>query len=334
MTSKSYEFRIYPNEKQKEQLKNNFGCCRFVYNYYLQKRIKHYQETKRNLNYNSCSKDLTELKKKLSWLKIADSSSLQQSLRDLDNACNNFFRSKILNRKNSKKVQFPKFKSKKVCKDSYKTHQGFKFFIEDGYIQLSKLGKVKCVFSNEIKGKAQSITVSQTQTGKYFVTIYCIDVEIDKYPKTDSETNYNLELKEPFMSSKNDKIDNPKYLEQSIKKLAKLQKRLSRKTIGSKNWDKQKLQIARYNEYIENQKKDFLQKLSTDIIKNNGDICVEDLRAKNTAKNHNLAKPTSDTAWDELIGMLRYKAKWHDKTISEISRFYPNTHIFYMCVRG
>ena len=263
---KAYKYRIYPNKKQKEIIAKTFGCCRFVYNTYLAKRIEVYEASKETFSYIQCANDMKQLKSELKWLKEVDSTALQSSLKDLDMAYQKFFK---------EHSGFPKFKSKKTHKFSYKSKCSNGNIQYCGkYIKLPKLGKVKTKNKLIPSGRILSATVSQEPSGKYYVSLCCTDVNIPVLDKTNNSIGIDLGIKDFCITSNGEKIENPKYLKKSLDKLAKLQRELSRKTKGSSNRNKARIKVARLHEHIANQRKDFLQKLSTEIIKNNDIICI------------------------------------------------------------
>jgi len=326
---KSYKYRIYPNKEQEELMQKTFGCSRFVYNYYLAKRIEIYKQDKSSMNYYACSKDLKKLKSEFGWLREVDSISIQSSLKSLENSYQNFFRRV---KSGDSKVGFPKFKSKKNNHKSYKTKMSSNNIrVLNKYIRLPKLGLVKCKVSKQIEGRILNVTISQNPSGKYFASVCCTDVEIPKLELTGAIVGIDLGIKEFAITSDNQHIENPKYFHKSEKKLAKLQRELSRKPIGSSNRNKARLKVARQYENINNQRYDFLQKLSTQIIKDYDIICLETLKVKNMVKNHKLAKSISDVSWGEFVRQLQYKAKWYGKYVQKVDTFYPSSQNCSVC---
>ena len=335
---KAYKYRIYPNKKQIELIHKTFGCVRYVYNYYLAKRQEFYEKESRTMGYNECSKNLTTLKKELEWLKEPDKCALQNSLKDLNAAYGNFFR--------DKSVGHPKFKSKKTHKFSYRTNNTFsstqsKPSIEfvNNRIKLPKLGWLKTRDKQIPQGKILNATILQEPSGKYYVSICCTDVEIKPLPKTDKQIGIDLGIKDFCITSKGDKFPNSKYLMKSQYKLVKLQRELSRKTRDSRNWQKARIKVARQHEKISNQRRDFLQQLSTQLIRNYDVIKMEDLnvsgmieQAKGTNKEKaSMRKNISDVSWFEFTRELKYKAEWYGREIKQVDQYYASSQICHIC---
>jgi len=334
IVNKAYNFRIIPNKAQEELINKNIGCVRFVFNYFLaQSKDNQY------LSYSKFSKMLPQLKKEFNWLKEVDSISLQQSLKDLDKAFNRFFKGIS---------GFPKFKSKKRSKQSFQT-QYFKrssgtesIEIKDNKIKLPKLGWVKFKKSREVKGRIQNVTIRKSKVGKYYISV-CVETDKKTIKKEFNEQNKNqmketkkeigvdLGLKDFLITSDGEKIKNPRIAKKYEKKIVKLNRKLSRKEIGSKNWKKIKNQLAKAHEKIANIRKDFLHKLSTKLIRENQTIVVESLKVKNMLKNSRLAKSISDVSWSKFVEFLTYKANWYGREIIKIDTFFPSSQLCSEC---
>ena len=324
----SYKFRLYPTTAQQAQIARNFGCCRYVFNYFLAQRQEQYKETGKAPTRFQQDKSLTALKQELSWLREVDSTSLQAVLQDLDAAFQNFFRRV----KRGEKPGYPRFKNKRNRRQSYKSKcVGTNIKVLDKAIQLPKLGKVKCRVSKYVKGRILSATVSHNPSGKYFVSLCCTDVEIEPLPSTGAAVGLDIGLKTFVVTSDGVEYPNHKYLTKSQKKLAKLQRQLSRKTKGSERREKARLQVSRLYEHVANQRKDMLHKLSSGFVHQYDVICMEDLAPKNMIKNPKLARSISDASWGEFRRQLEYKTKWQHKVLVIVDRYYPSSQLCSEC---
>lgn len=328
LITKSYKFRLYPNESQKQMIEKTFGCKRFVFNHFLVKSIEDYENTRKSNSYNQNSKELTALKKKLTWLTEVDSWATQNALRDLDTAYQNFFRRV----KQGQKPGFPKFK-KKTNNQSYRTTNPNKFPlpVKDRKVRLPKIGWVRFKQDREILGRWLSMTVSKTSSGKYFISINCCDVPYQEHETTGSLVGIDLGIKDFAITSNGEKFENLKFLKKSEERLKLFQRRLSKKQKGSKNRDKARVKLAIRHEKIANQRTDFLQKLSTDLVKNHDLIVLESLKVKAMVRNHNLAKSIGDASWSNFVTMIVYKCEWNRKAFIQIDTFFPSSQLCNHC---
>lgn len=327
---KSYKFRIYPNKEQQKQIDITFSHCRYVYNYFLAQRIAIYKETGKSISQHEQSRELTKMRStgETKWLMDVERSAYTYALKSLDAAYQNFFRGLKLGRH----IGFPKFKSGKSNRFSYTTQKiGTNIKILDNCIRLPKLGLVKCRISKQIQGRILSATVSKNPSGKYFVSICCTDVEVEPLPKTNKTIGIDLGVKHLAVDSNGAEYPNNKYFAKSQKKLARLQRQLSRKTNGSKRHEKARIKVARLHEHISNQRNDQLHKLTTQLVRENDIIFIEDLNVAGMMHNRHLAKAIFDAGMGEFRRQLQYKCDWYGKTLVEIDRFYPSSQICSCC---
>lgn len=322
---RAYKFRMYPNESQKILLAKTFGCTRFVYNYFLAKRIEMYEKESKSYSYNQMSKDLTVLKNELVWLKEPDKDALQKSLKHLDEAYQSFFKLH---------AGYPKFKSKKSNQFSYTTsctNENIKYLGK--YIQLPKLGKVKIKDKQVPSGRILNATVSKDPDGKYYVSLCCTDVEVLPKPKTNMSIGIDLGIADFAIMSNGERIANPRFYESSEKKLIKLQRDLSRKTIGSNSWNKNRIKVARLQKHIANQRKDFLQKLTSQIVSCYDAISIEDLDVSSMKETDSTLrnKRVGDVSFYEFKRQLEYKCDWYGKQLVKVNQYFPSSQICHVC---
>lgn len=324
----TYKFRLYPTQEQLQQMKRTAGCKRYVYNYFLAQRSNAYKETGKSPTRYQQDKSLTQLKQELEWLKEVDKCALQNALKDLNKAYENFFDG----RKEGGEVGYPRFKSKHNHWQKYRTNYnkgattivGNKLFIP-------KIGLVECRFSKQVKGRIVNATITMAPSGKCYVSLFCKGVDIKPLPKTEKVCGVDLGIKDLAITSDGEKYPNNRYTYASEKKLARLQRRLSRKPKGSKRHEKARIKVARLEEHIANQRYDAMQKLTTDLIRKYDVICIEDLNVKGMMKNRRLAKAVADVSFSEFKRELKYKALWYGKKVVEIDTFYPSSQLCHCC---
>ena len=319
-----FEFRLYPKRWQENLLEQDFGCSRWVYNHFLEEKIRFFKETGQPLKYGECSKTLTALKTQEDtvWLAEADSTALQQSLRNLDRAFDNF------SKRRKQGVGFPNFKKKKSRK-TYRTTNAK--IVDDSHVWIPKVGLVKARISRPIQGRITSATIKQVPSGKYFIVFTCVDIPEPPKVKAGKAIGIDLGITTLVTTSDGEKIGSLEGTKKLEKKLAKEQRRLSRKKKGSNNRKKQKIKVARVYEKITNKRKDHLHKVTARIIDENQVVCAETLDVSGMLKNRYIAKSIANQSFATALGFLEYKARERGKIFVQVGRWFVSSKICHDC---
>ena len=333
---KGIRVRLYPTEEQNVLINKTLGCCRFVYNNTLADCKQSYEQTQHFPSKNERITNLVPLKEANEFLKEVDSKALQQSVRGLNSAFDNFF-------KNRNHFGFPKFKSKHNLKQSYRTpyDKGSATVLDNKHIKLPKVGVVKAKrFNMPEVYKIFNITVEKTPTGKYYASI-CIETEVQPLPKTGKQVGFDLGLKDLLIGSEGTRYERPKFAYAYKDKLAKEQSKLSKMRTKletanlnldeCKNYQKQKHKVAKLHEHIANCAKDFNHKLSIELVRNYDFIAMEDLNVHDMLKNHYMAYVIADVRWAQLVNFIQYKCQWYGKEFRQVDRFYASSKICSCC---
>ena len=313
---KSYEFRLYPNTQQKELLAKHFGACRYIYNLFIDIRQEAYIGENRSMTYVDTANQLVLIKKEEGneWMKEINSQSMQSSLKHLDIGIKKFIRGE---------AGYPKFKNR-FSEQSFTVPQNVSIN-EEGKFSIPKFKEgINIKIHQKIEGKILFATIKRSLTGKYHVSITC-EVMHKELPPSNSSVGIDTGLKSLAILSDGKVYDNIKPLKEKLKELQFACRQLSKKKKGGQNRKKQKTKVARIYEKITNTRKDFLHKVSTEIIRNHGVICVESLAIKNLMKNHKLSRAFADVALGEFYRMLEYKAAWNGRTFVKIGCFFPSS---------
>ena len=320
---KAIKIRIYPTVEQVDFINKQFGCCRFVYNNCLAFRKDSYQNEHISVSSSEAVKHITVLKKDNEWLKDVHSKVLQQSVRDMNQAYDNFFK---------RHKGFPKFKSKHDNRQSCRFPKDAFIGVRGNRIDLIKVLKnihFKCSrnderYLNRNQDKVKSITLSKEPNGKFYLSIL-IDKPLRQVPQSSSMVGLDLGIKDFAVTSDGQVIENFHFKKNEESRLKRLQRQISKKIVGSKNREKARLRFAKLNEKIRNRKLNFLHDVTNHLIDENQVIVMEDLNVKGMVRNHKLAESISEVNWGEFRRILAYKAAWHGRQLVFIDRFYPSS---------
>lgn len=322
MIHRAYKFRFYPTQEQETLLRKTLGCCRVVYNYFLDYRTKEWHQNKNSVGYNQTSALLTELKKspEYEWLNEISCVPLQQSLQHLQTGFKNFFQ---------KKSKYPSFKKRKNRNSCELTKSAFKY--KEGKIYIAKSKEpLNIRWSRQIPSYPSTITITQEPSGRWMISMLCQE-EIKTLEPVNKEIGLDLGIDCFFATSDGDKITNPKWLRKVQQRLKILNQRLSKKQKSSKNREKARVKVAKLHQKIVDTRLDYHHKLSTQLVRENQTIVVEDLNVSGMLKNHKLARAISEVAWSQFISLLKYKCKWYGRTLLKVDRFFPSSKTCSSC---
>ncbi|WP_311948752.1 RNA-guided endonuclease InsQ/TnpB family protein [Halomonas piscis] len=316
MTKRAYKYRFYPTPEQEQLLARTFGCVRFVYNAVLRYRTDAFYQHGEKTGFAAANAKLSLMKKDggTAFLNEVSSVPLQQCLRHQQRAFKNFFEGR---------AKYPRFKSKRHRQSAEFTRSAFKY--RDGQLFLAKCSESLAIrWSRELPSEPSTVTVSKDSAGRYFVSCLC-EFDPRALPVTPKMVGIDLGLKDLFVTSDGHRIGNPRHTAKYAAQLAKAQRRLSKKKLGSKNRAKARQKVAKLHARISDCRMDSLHKLSRQIVNENQVICVESLKVKNMLRNPRLAKSISDAGWGEFVRQLEYKAAWADRQLSAIDQWYPSS---------
>jgi putative transposase len=333
---RTYRYRLYPNEAQKQELARTFGCSRWVYNWALETKTKAYYQDEESLSFTDLSSRLTSKKKEeeTEWLSEVSAVTLQQSLRNLNQAFTGFFEGR---------AEYPSFKSKRG--DQTARYVGTAFDIREDTsmrsggkrkLRLSKMpGLINIRWSRELPSEPSSCTVTKNPAGQYHVCFVCTE-EIDPLPRVNGEdgdltfVGVDLGIESLAALSTGEKVGNPRWFENEYKRLRREQQKLSRKEKKgpngpSNNWERQRQRVAKVHQRIQDRRKDFIEKLTTRLVENFDVIVVENLSVKNMQQNGKLARHITQAGWSQIVRRLRDKCKWYGRTLVIADKWFPST---------
>lgn len=335
--NKAYKYRIFPTKEQIQFINKTFGSCRFIYNKMLEFRINDYKENKDVDGYKFKKRTVTEVKREFDFLAEVNTDALGYESKFLDKAYQNFFRNPQVN-------GFPRFKSKYDAPSFSDKGRALNFSPDSKYITIPKLRKspIKIIMHRPLEGRPVTFTISRTPSQEYYISIQC-EVEVIDYvlPTTNKNVGIDLGLTDFAILSDGTKIENPRFLLKSAQKLAKEQRVLSkrmemakkekRKLEDSKNYQKQKLKVAKLHAKVARQRSNFIHTLTKQLVEEYDIISLETLKSKEMMQDKQLAKSISDVSWFDFLTKLKYKADWNGRTVVQIDQFFPSSQLCSSC---
>ena len=314
MVLKAYRYRLYISPELEIYLAKTFGCCRFVYNYFLNAKQKHYEEHRKALSYGECSKQLAQLKKETLFFEEVSSVPIQQSLRHLENAFQRFY---------TKKARFPKFKKRHYQQSATFMKNAFTF--KNGELFIAKFDQpLKIRWSRKFTGEPTSITISKDSQGRYYIS-FLVEEFVKPLPAISKTVGIDLGLTNSITTSEGKKEQPILFLRAQLKRLKRKQQALSRKKKSSSNRSKARKVIGKLSGKIRDQRVDYLHKKSRALVNENQVICAESLNVKGMMKDKKYAQRIGDTGWGTLLGFIKYKSEWYGRRFVQIDRFFPST---------
>lgn len=328
---RTFRYRLYPNQTQRERIRKTIDACRFVYNWALETKKAVYETDGTNLHWYDLNNRLIELKQNHPFLKDAYSQSLQQAIKRVLLAFQHYFRRLT---QGKEKLGYPKFRRRKSHSQSFDVPQFFTIDVVNRRVELPKIGAVKTVFHRRFRGTVRTCTIVATITGKFFISVV-VDDGTSSLPKShvtdQTSVGIDVGLTTYATLSTGEKVENPRHFQNTLKRLKCLHRRMSKKRRGSRNQEKARRRLANCYERVVNQRADFQQKLSTRLIRENQAIIIESLNVRGLIQNRRLAKSVADAAWSRFMEIVRYKAEWYGVTLIVVGQFAPTSKRCHNC---